>query len=324
MATAGERYEERTGNAWSYANRGDMTGLKAALARGVDVNIINTVGWTPCHAAAAGGQNKALRLLVKAGADLSIVDRGGDTPAHEAAKNGHVHALVVLQELGADITRVRLSQCKGKATRDLLADACRKAGRTALLEGDDIYVPVVGYARKQSKSTAFWGPRRTPISCKIKKKIIKDRRQRKGEKSESLHMVEDKDSDEGPDTIAAKNEDGGADVAENENELSYVETVRQIKRNKKQKRRQKQARKTDQQQCDLHVPVPQPTRKSDLGSEFVKAVAKEQAEGTITESSDDEHAGISEDEDDACEDDDTGGGLRLFADLMLFDGSDSE
>mmetsp|Transcript_23159 Transcript_23159/g.42598 ORF Transcript_23159/g.42598 Transcript_23159/m.42598 type:complete len:310 (+) Transcript_23159:46-975(+) len=309
MATAGERYEERTGNAWSYANRGDITGLKAALARGVDVNITNTVGWTPCHAAAAGGQNKALRLLVKAGADLSIVDRGGDTPAHQAAKNGHVHALRVLQELGADITRVRLSQCKGKATRDLLADAYRKAGRTALLdgeEGDDAPV-VVGYARKQSKSTAFWGPRRTPISCKIKKKIIKDRRQRKGERSGSL--VEDKD--EGP--SSDKDEDSSEHLAENE--LSYVETVRQIKRNKKQKRRQKQGKKTDQH-CDL----PQPTQKSDLGSEFVEAVAKEQAEGTITESSDDEHGGISED--DACEDDDTGG-LR-FADLMLFDDSDSE
>ena len=46
MAKAGDRYEQVTGNIWSYANRGDLTGLKAALARGVDVNLQNTVGWT--------------------------------------------------------------------------------------------------------------------------------------------------------------------------------------------------------------------------------------------------------------------------------------
>ena len=82
MATAGARYEERTGNIWSYAHRGDLTGLKAALARGVDVNMSNTVGWTPAHSAAAGGQTKALRFLAKAGADFDISDRGGDLPAH--------------------------------------------------------------------------------------------------------------------------------------------------------------------------------------------------------------------------------------------------
>ena len=46
MAKAGDRYELVTGNIWSYANRGDLTGLKAALARGVDANLQNTVGWT--------------------------------------------------------------------------------------------------------------------------------------------------------------------------------------------------------------------------------------------------------------------------------------
>merc|ERR1711865_1254593 len=42
-------------------------------------------------------------------------------------------------------------------------------------------VPLVGYARKQAKSNAFFGPRRTPISCKIKKKIIKAKRKKKKE-----------------------------------------------------------------------------------------------------------------------------------------------
>eukprot|EP00985_Skeletonema_marinoi_P012355 scaffold5944_cov102-Skeletonema_marinoi.AAC.7 len=92
-----------------------MSGLRAALSRGVCPNMSNTVGWTPSHAAAAGGHTKALRLLAKSGADFTIADRGGNLPAHQAAKNGHVHALRVLSEHGADITKVRLSQAKGKA-----------------------------------------------------------------------------------------------------------------------------------------------------------------------------------------------------------------
>lgn len=54
MAKAGDRYEVTTGNIWAYAHRGDVTGVKAALARGTDVNLVNTVGWTAAHAAAAG------------------------------------------------------------------------------------------------------------------------------------------------------------------------------------------------------------------------------------------------------------------------------
>lgn len=54
MAKAGDRYEVVTGNIWGYAHRGDITGVKTALARGVDVNLTNTVGWTALHAAAAG------------------------------------------------------------------------------------------------------------------------------------------------------------------------------------------------------------------------------------------------------------------------------
>lgn len=241
MATAGQRYEERTGNIWSYAHRGDMTGLKAAVFRGVDVNMKNTAGWTACHAAAAGGQAKALRYLVKTcDADLRIPDRSGSLPVHQAAKNGHHHVLRILQqELGADLTEVRLSQARGKAVKDLLLEAYKRASKKAkrreesavaaaaanadadddnnndyidrtepqddenvvhndnLLaeelsdheendndndDDDDDDVKEVGYARKQSRSTAMWGPRKTPISCKIKKKILKARRQRKKDK----------------------------------------------------------------------------------------------------------------------------------------------
>jgi len=241
MATAGDRYEQRTGNIWSYSHRGDITGLRAALSRGVCPNITNTVGWTPSHAAAAGGHTKALRLLAKSGADFTIADRGGNLPAHQAAKNGHVHALGVLSALGADITKVRLSQAKGKAARDFVIEAYSKAGKADSDEDDEADAPV-GYARKQAKSTAFWGPRRTPISTKIKKKIIKENRLKKKKEKADVkcdveldfrpQRVDDNDND--------KNDDSWTSDRLQDEEPSYVETVRQIKRNKKQKQRQKQ------------------------------------------------------------------------------------
>lgn len=174
-----------TGNIWSYSHRGDLTGLRAALSRGVCPNIVNTVGWSPCHAAAAGGHTKILRLLAKSSADFTITDNGGNTAAHCAAKNGHVHVLRVLSdELGVDITNVRLSHVKGKATREYIIEAYRKAGKKSVDEEDDVQAPV-GYARKQAKSNAFFGPRRTPISTKIKKRIIKEKRLKNKEKADT-------------------------------------------------------------------------------------------------------------------------------------------
>ena len=269
MATAGARYEERTGNIWSYAHRGDVTGLKAALARGVDVNMINTAGWTPAHAAAAGGQTKSLRLLAKNGADLEVADRGGDLPAHQAAKNGHVHALQMLQELGADVTKVRLSQAKGKAVRDELIKAYQKAGRKTNSavgggdeEKDDEEEVAVGYARKQAKSTAFWGPRRQPISAKIKKKIIKEKRLKKKEKLERKwgdNVEEEGDTADGSsndteDVCPEEEAVSEAGVTEQQG-LSYIETVRAIKRNKKHRRRQQQMRRRQQKEEEEEDPL---------------------------------------------------------------------
>ena len=246
MATAGNRYEERTGNIWSYAHRGDMTGLKAAVVRGVDVDMINTVGWTPCHAAAAGGQTKALRYLVKKmGADLTITDRGGNLPVHHAAKNGHVHALRTLQDLGADVTKVRLSQAKGKAARDLVVESYRKVGKNHHKQGtssDDDDAEPVGYARRQSKSTAFWGPRRTPISCAIKKKIIKDKRKIKKEKVKRESNLE---------TVVVEPKGENMSDEEGQSEPNYLETVQQVKRSRKQKRQQRQqSRNNSEEQGD--------------------------------------------------------------------------
>ena len=265
MATAGDRHETLTGNIWSYAHRGDLTGVKAALRRGVDINLTNTVGWTACHAAAAGGQTKTLRFLLKAGANAHINDTGGQQPMHHAAKNGHVQALHILATLGnADLTQVRLSQGKGPGVRQVLLDALKKAGKEAKEEDSDNETnPVVGYARKQSKSTAFWGPRKTPISGKIKKKILKERRQKKQTKK-SNNLVQEAESegeeedckemvDVASEQVVYANENKPGQQQGEQRDLSnsaipvaassYQETVQSVKRERKSRRRQRQKSK---------------------------------------------------------------------------------
>lgn len=223
MAKAGARYDVVTGNLWSYANRGDMTGVKAALARGVDVNLHNKgAGWTALHAAAAGGHVKVIRVLVRAGAELELQDHGGGRPVHAAARNGQVNALAVLSELGADLACVRLSQTKGKAARELVAEATRRAGKAT--EGEE-GAPVVGYGRTQSKSNAFFGPRKTPISGRIKKEILQRRREARRERAH-----EPAEADDG-EVVA---DTAGGDV---ESAAGHLQTVRAVKAQRQQNRR---------------------------------------------------------------------------------------
>ncbi len=112
----------------------------------------NKVGWTPLHAAAAGGRAKVVELLlgVKAGnsktsnsessgahpftfpagssvVDIDARDNSGRTPLFEAARNGHLEACKLLVKRGCDLMAVDkknhsvLNYCKDKAVRDFLA-----------------------------------------------------------------------------------------------------------------------------------------------------------------------------------------------------------
>ena len=144
--------------------QGDLTGVKAALQRGVDVNMLNTAGWSSLHAAAAAGHTKVMSCLLRANADVAVRDRGGNTPLTEACRNGHPAAVSLLVRAGASLETVRLSQTKGAAVRAMVAEAYRAAGRDG--EGDEME-PAVGYARVQQRSNAFYG-QRTPISGKLR------------------------------------------------------------------------------------------------------------------------------------------------------------
>ena len=69
--------------------KGDLTTLKALLARRVDVNRAQGDGMTALHWAARRNQADAASLLLDAGADVKAVTRiGGYTPLHLAAQEG--------------------------------------------------------------------------------------------------------------------------------------------------------------------------------------------------------------------------------------------
>ena len=56
--------------------------VKAALMRGVDVDLTNTAGWTALHAAAAGGHTKILDVLLRAEAQRVAAHSDGLDPRH--------------------------------------------------------------------------------------------------------------------------------------------------------------------------------------------------------------------------------------------------
>jgi len=234
MAKAGDRYEVTTGNIWGYAHRGDLTGVKAALARGADVDLVNTAGWTAAHAAAAGGHAKVLSALLRAGAALDIRDRGGNLALHEACKGGHASAVRVLVAAPGSpgLETVRLSQTKGAEVRALVADALRAAGK----DPDSDAPEPVGYARKQVKSNAFFGPRRTPISCKLKKQLLQTKRQGRREETENnddAGVDAESDSAVGdPGHVPAASPPPPTLSPVCPPTTGYVETVRQVKGNK--------------------------------------------------------------------------------------------
>jgi ankyrin repeat protein len=92
--------------------------VEQLLEHGAEINTParNPMGVTALHAALAGPDPEAARLLVARGADVNARQSGGNTPLHTTAFNGHLELTRVLLEAGADPS---LQSDDGKTARDV-------------------------------------------------------------------------------------------------------------------------------------------------------------------------------------------------------------
>lgn len=88
---------------FEFAEKGNLAGIRLALAAQADVNAINIYGETSTHIVAKHGYAQALALLRNAGADLDAKIYAGITPAHLAAQYGQIKILALLDECGANL-----------------------------------------------------------------------------------------------------------------------------------------------------------------------------------------------------------------------------
>ena len=75
------------------ARIGDIAGVALSLARGVDVNAVDIIGYTALHWAVERGQESMVRLLLQHGALTTIRSLCGRTPVWYAAAFGNARVL---------------------------------------------------------------------------------------------------------------------------------------------------------------------------------------------------------------------------------------
>jgi ankyrin repeat protein len=84
------------------AARGDLAGVRAAIATQKDVNAPQVDGTTALHWASTLDDADTVRALLKAGANAKVANRYGITPLAQACENGNAEIVKMLLEAGAD------------------------------------------------------------------------------------------------------------------------------------------------------------------------------------------------------------------------------
>ena len=72
----------------------------------LDLQILDSTGCTPLHAAVASGNRELVLCLLGAGADIEYKDSSGRTAFHLAALDGCDDMIRLLSDRGADINSV--------------------------------------------------------------------------------------------------------------------------------------------------------------------------------------------------------------------------
>ena len=83
---------------------GCMKVIKLLLARGANVDVPDSSGYTALLLASAGGKIEVFKLLLTSGADIEQPDNYGNTPLILAASGRKYNRIVPLLEAGADVT----------------------------------------------------------------------------------------------------------------------------------------------------------------------------------------------------------------------------
>src|ERR1700741_5391407 len=104
---------------WLAIRGGDVAYVRAALARGHDVNARDEHGQTALMNAARAGRSELVQVLVEAGADLNTTAKYRLTALMLAIVNGHIQIALALVTAGADLT-VRGSGAPGFAGKSAL------------------------------------------------------------------------------------------------------------------------------------------------------------------------------------------------------------
>ena len=85
------------------AAEGDVSGVKALLQKGLDINTCDFDERTTLHLSSSQGNVKVVELLIKEGADVHAVDRYGNNALHEAVTENHFAVAEMLSRAGAEL-----------------------------------------------------------------------------------------------------------------------------------------------------------------------------------------------------------------------------
>eukprot|EP00602_Paraphysomonas_sp_CaronLab_P010982 CAMPEP_0185018430 /NCGR_PEP_ID=MMETSP1103-20130426/1159_1 /TAXON_ID=36769 /ORGANISM="Paraphysomonas bandaiensis, Strain Caron Lab Isolate" /LENGTH=90 /DNA_ID=CAMNT_0027548241 /DNA_START=43 /DNA_END=311 /DNA_ORIENTATION=+ len=89
------------GNITTAASKGDWSGVKRCVERGINIHTRDKSGWTALHLAARNGRRDICEYLISKGADVTIRNNLGSTALHLAARNGHRDTCEYLISKGA-------------------------------------------------------------------------------------------------------------------------------------------------------------------------------------------------------------------------------
>jgi len=77
------------------------------IRHGVDLDAVNTTGFTPIHHAAENGSHEAAQVLIWAGADINFASLAGENPLDRAVREGYTEIAALLRAAGAHSSSVQ-------------------------------------------------------------------------------------------------------------------------------------------------------------------------------------------------------------------------